>query len=394
MASESTSPPAPWRVWAPRIAKVALVAVAFWVVSTKVSWDDAIERTDGSILVGRFVEGAGPNPERIVIRTNAVADSVALSPGDWKPESKRVGLRTAFSLISPLWYAGAMLLLLVMYTCGINRWRRLLIAQGLPVSFTRAFRLTFIGFFSNNFVPGLTGGDLVKAIFIARESPGRRSEAVSTVIADRVIGLVVLAGLSAVAILFNFQRFERQSYVIFGVLAVCAVAFVCFFSRRVRRLIRLDKILRALPGREILMKLDQAFLAYRSHPRTVAAAVLLSGAAHFCTIAFFWVVGRDLEIPAGWLAYFAAIPVILIAASVPLFPGGWGVREVVSLQVFVAVGVGAAYSSQIVLLAVIHGFSMAAWSLLGGLFLLSERRGDTIEAAVPAEPSGSASGTH
>ena len=68
-----------------------------------------------------------------------------------------------------------------------------------------------------------------------------------------------------------------------------------------------------------------------------------------------------------------------------LFPGGWGVREFVIIEVFLAVGLSVAYTSQLFALSLLHGFSMAAWSLLGGIFLFSDRRSGTIPADVSAE---------
>ena len=49
---------------------------------------------------------------------------------------------------------------------------RYLRAIGVRLSFWNAHRLTFIGFFFNNVVPGATGGDVVKAVYVARTARG------------------------------------------------------------------------------------------------------------------------------------------------------------------------------------------------------------------------------
>ena len=60
------------------------------------------------------------------------------------------------------------------------------------------------------------GGDLFKAIFIAREQPGRRTEAVATVLVDRVIGMYALVLLtSAVICLGGIPNTDRD------VVAIC-----------------------------------------------------------------------------------------------------------------------------------------------------------------------------
>ena len=57
----------------------------------------------------------------------------------------------------------------------IYRWYYLLRAVGVPATYWESVRLSYIGFFFNSAVPGLTGGDLVKAFYIARQSPGSGS---------------------------------------------------------------------------------------------------------------------------------------------------------------------------------------------------------------------------
>ena len=171
----------------------------------------------------------------------------------------------------------------------------------------------------------------------------------------------------------------------FAVLAVCLVAFVCFFSRRVRRRLGINRILKRLPGSSILMKLDQAFLGYRARPRALVVAFLISFIAHLCNVGSVYVFGQDLGIPADMVTYFATVPIVFIVSSVPLAPGGWGVRESAFIVTFTAVGVDPAYKSQLVLLSVLYGFSVMFYSLLGGVFLFLGRRQGTIAADLQPE---------
>src|SRR6202023_4279934 len=76
------------------------------------------------------------------------------------------------------------------------RWYILVRAQDLPFTLPSALRLGMIGYYLSTFLPGAVGGDIIKAAFIAREQ-SRRTVAVTTVIVDRVIGLVGLIWLVA-----------------------------------------------------------------------------------------------------------------------------------------------------------------------------------------------------
>src|SRR5690606_20782144 len=81
------------------------------------------------------------------------------------------------------------------------RWWLLTRALSLQVVLTDALRLGSIGFALNFVALGNVGGDLFKAILLAKEQPGRRTEAVASVIIDRLMGLMSMLVLASVAIL-------------------------------------------------------------------------------------------------------------------------------------------------------------------------------------------------
>src|SRR5262249_22238509 len=78
------------------------------------------------------------------------------------------------------------------------RWYVLVRAVELPFRLGDALRLGAVGFFFNTFLPGSVGGDLVKAVYLAREQ-SRRTVAVATVLMDRVIALWALIWFVAIS---------------------------------------------------------------------------------------------------------------------------------------------------------------------------------------------------
>lgn len=80
------------------------------------------------------------------------------------------------------------------------RWYYLVRALGLDFSLREALRLGFLGFLFNLAPMGIVGGDLLKAVMLARQQPGHRAEALVTVFVDRVIGLYVLFLVALAAI--------------------------------------------------------------------------------------------------------------------------------------------------------------------------------------------------
>ena len=66
-----------------------------------------------------------------------------------------------------------------------------------------AFRLGSICFLLSFVSPGSVGGDVFKAIFLAQRRPGKRIEAVASVLVDRGVGLYRLLLLVAAALVLT-----------------------------------------------------------------------------------------------------------------------------------------------------------------------------------------------
>ena len=86
-------------------------------------------------------------------------------------------------------------------TITIVRWQILVRALELPFRLADALRIGFLCYLLNFISLGSVGGDLFKALILAREYPRRRAEAVATVVIDRVIGLYGLFLLASLVIL-------------------------------------------------------------------------------------------------------------------------------------------------------------------------------------------------
>lgn len=111
----------------------------------------------------------------------------------------RPGLVEVFSQpVNPWPFALACVIWVVALFMTILRWYLLVRAQGLPFTLRNAIRLGLVSYYFNSILPGSVGGDILKAVAVAREQ-SRRTVAVATILIDRVIGLWALAWLVALA---------------------------------------------------------------------------------------------------------------------------------------------------------------------------------------------------
>lgn len=308
--------------------------------------------------------GAAPQLRR---RPDATSDGYEWRPGIlrvWAQSDARVFL-LAFGL------------LFVAILVGVVRWWRLLAAVGVRASLWNCTRLTFLGVFFNLVVPGLTGGDVVKALLVVRENPTQRADAFVSVVVDRVLGLFVIVGLTAVAVTLSPDTFgELRVWVlaVFGALCVGAWAALASWPRR---LLRIDALLPRLPQGERLASLDRAVREYLKHPGTLVVAVLLSVANHAVIAVALWALTFTFGADLRYFDVLGAGAIANVISSVPLAPGGWGVGE--ALYGFVYHQLGAPETVGIAV-SVSYRLLMTAMGLIGGLFLLTRAtRAETAE---------------
>lgn len=214
------------------------------------------------------------------------------------------------------------------------RWYYLVRAVELPFTIRDAFRLGFLGFFCNFFSLGSVGGDLFKAIFVAREHPEQRATAVATVVIDRIIGLYALFVLSTISILMTgLYRTDIDELQI-----ICQAAFLstAVGAAGIGILLipgitsgRLSHALSQLPKvGPIVGKLVLAVRMYRNRMSMVYLALLISLGVHSSLAIGIYFISQGLPGAApGLPAHFVAVPLAMLTGALPLPVSGLGAFE-------------------------------------------------------------------
>ncbi len=267
------------------------------------------------------------------------------------------------------------------------RWRILLRAAGVESSYGKALRLCFVGYFFNNAMPGLTGGDLVRAVLVTRGLESRRARAAMSVLVDRLLGLFSLLLLAGMVLLFHHRQGgqgpEHMDTVrrgVFLILAGAAAGGAIYLSRRARRVLHLDALLARLPAREVVARLDEAITVYRGRPGAVVAALLLSMLLQACGVLSFWAVSRSLGAELTVADDFVVFPVVQTVSSVPVSPAGWGIGEGLYGKFFE--WFGSTFTLGVAASILFRLTTQVGFGLLGGLVwvLSRERSGGELQA--------------
>ena len=106
-----------------------------------------------------------------------------------------------WGLLAAAWASCAMAVMLTFI-----RWWYLVRALDVPCRFADAIRIGFWGYLFNLAPLGMVGGDLVKAVMLGHEHPQHRTNALASVLVDRVIGLYMLFVVASAAILLTGFR--------------------------------------------------------------------------------------------------------------------------------------------------------------------------------------------
>ncbi len=290
------------------------------------------------------------------------ADGASAAHYEWQPGMPRV-----FREIEPSGLFEAAGLLLVSAVMGVTRWWRLLALAGCATSWWNALRLTFLGFFFNLVVPGLTGGDVIKAVLVVRENPQRRADALVSVIVDRGLGLLVLVGLASLVVLLTGEQFRELRWPVLACFGAMLLAIVVVMHPLPRRLLGLSRLLERLPQSERLKSIERALHEYVHHPGEMLLAVALSIANHCGIAGAIMAIGQAFGATLSFPAYLGIMAIANTVSSLPIAPSGLGVGEVLIGYLFHLVGstqpLGVAVSVTYRLLTV-------ALNLSGGIFLL------------------------
>lgn len=258
-------------------------------------------------------------------------------------------------------------------------WRWLLILRGLEIrpGWWRVLAVSFVGDFFNTFMLGATGGDVVKACYIVRETPQHKTRAVTSILIDRVVGMLALCLMVAVMILVQWRLLmghpetrivSRLALAVTGgVLLLSALAFglpvwqlLPFLNRWEAR----PKIGRVVG---ILHRAYDACHVFRTRPWLLAGTLAMSLGLQVCAVVATLCVGQALELRVPFIEYLTFCPLVGLISSLPITPGGLGIREGSAVHLLAAIGVTPDHAF---LVAFLPYLCLLIWGLVGGVVFL------------------------
>jgi glycosyltransferase 2 family protein len=274
---------------------------------------------------------------------------------------------------------------------GVVRWRMVLEAQGLDLPLGRAARISFVGQFFNSFLLGSTGGDLIKAYYAARETHHKKTEAVTTVFVDRLVGLWAMLFFAGVMMTPNLRLLasSRDLYVpalfIVAMLGGLSVVLgLAFWGGVSKRYPRARHQLRRLPKGDLLERALDSCRQFGKQKTFLLKTIAVSLGLNVLWVLQVMVLGRGLDLSISTLALFVIVPVVFCISALPITPNGLGVRENLFVLMLAVLKVPRTAALSMSLVASAEGLF---WSLVGGMIYMGlrekEHLGEVTHATAP-----------
>ncbi len=230
------------------------------------------------------------------------------------------------------------------------KWKILAENKKIHHPFWDYFKYYLTGTFVNNFMPSFIGGDTYRAYQVGRKEK-KYAQAASTVVMDRLTGLIATTILALFFSLFNWKVVIDNDVLVLFNLGIIGFLMVGSLIIRIRELAFLQKLfVRYLP--EKIRHFFRELQDYSHNQRVLGKSIAWGGLFAMVGMALAnFVLLKALGVQIGFLNYLSVIFLITIVSSIPITVNNIGLKEWAYVTFFGYFGV----SSSLIIVAAILG---------------------------------------
>jgi hypothetical protein len=269
--------------------------------------------------------------KKILITIFQLAVTIALLFLVYHDPKKRSEMWVALTHARYYWVVAGIAAYTLVEIAAAVRWHVLLKVQGIRLSLPRLSGLFLIGMFYNQFLPGGTGGDIIKSYLLLKETPTRKAGALLAVVFDRFIGLVALVVITVTLVTLRFNLLSqtpetrRLLWILLFLLGTSIAALLASFIISGFNLFHW--LPHKFPGREKLIEIAAAYHLYARHWIGTLLAFGASLIAHLATFTTFLCAAYALRAEVPITNFFAVMPIERTISALPISFAGVGLRE-------------------------------------------------------------------
>lgn len=193
------------------------------------------------------------------------------------------------------------------------RWK-LLLSEKFTIK--KLFSIYLIGAFFGSFLPGIIGGDAVRAYYLNKKAK-KMSLTLASIFMDRYLGYVslMLIGISAAPFALRYFGDSPFKWLLPFIFAAFIIGSILFFG------LQLGKRFRGVS------EFYEYFTTLKTQKGTIVKAVLISLLIQFLNFSIVIVLAAGMGAKIPLLLLFVFLPIIITITTIPVSISGLGVRE-------------------------------------------------------------------
>lgn len=213
---------------------------------------------------------------------------------------------------------------------SINRWKLFLGMVGIRENFSTLFSINYIAQFHGMILPSAQGQDVFRIYQIERRHPEKRGRAGSTVLIERMFGLILLILFSLFSLPFAAESGDVYSCAVLisasALLTFAAVIAVCTpwgYRLYVGRRTRFDFINKAI---DYLEKVHHSMITF-PYRKVILSSIFFIAGFQLSTVLIVYLLFCACGCFMPFYDHLALFPLIAILTMIPVTIAGFGIRE-------------------------------------------------------------------
>jgi glycosyltransferase 2 family protein len=248
------------------------------------------------------------------------------------------------------------------------QWQSLLRAERIHVDLTRLINLYLVGMAFSHFLPTSMGGDVVKSLYVGRES-GNHGGSASAIIMSRITGFFGMLLVAFPVMMIWRAHFTRAIVIWFVLLSLlmagliggtifCATVLPRFWKGRWAKY----RIFASA------IHIGNTLSKSAKRPRSICVATLFGVLFHIVACLNYYSYALVLRLDVPFYFYLVAVPFVSLVAFFPISINGFGVRESVFVYIFSTIQVPISTS---LLLVFLMDVQVLIFGAIGGCIYLA-----------------------
>lgn len=254
---------------------------------------------------------------------------------------------------------------------GSFRWKILLNSKNYNPSILSLTKYYFIGIYFNFFLPTVVGGDIARG-YCLHSHGVRKKDIISSIIIERVMGIVVLVFLSLFSLFslsLSFNLINNQTKIMVITLGIFSIILLFFYKKA-------DVFLRKILPCVIISKLHwvnnliQNTKDYGKTPDVLIYCFLFTILFQIFGVFSTYLISSSLGYSIKFIYFLMLLPIVWIISMIPISINGLGVREGAFILLFTKIGMTKEMAMAISILVLLQA---VAQGVIGGILFILRR---------------------